>query len=343
MKVGFFSYYELFNNNRMFKDSSAPIGDNLMYPFVHLFKKAKSKSIEISTIDTQPLENYDMIFFTDFPTTKNKYFKELIKSKFDNLYLLIFESELIRPDNWDNKNYVYFKKIFTWNDNMVDNKKIFKFYLPNKIPKTFDFDLNKKEKLCTMIAGNKFKNHPLELYTERIHAIKWFEKNKPKDFDLYGIGWDKYLFKGRLSMLNGLDFLKIFLKSEYASYKGPVETKFQILQKYKFSICYENAKDIPGYITEKIFDSLFAGCIPIYWGAPNITDYIPPETFIDKRKFDSYADLYDYIKNMPEERYNEYLEAIKSFLRSDKIYPFSAECFSDSILNEIECNLHPNH
>lgn len=335
MNVGFFSNYEVFNNNRMFEDSSAPIGDNLMYPFVHLYKTAKSKGIEISTIDTQPLESYDIIFFIDFPTTKNKYFKRLIKSKFDNLNLLIFESEIIRPDNFDKKNYIYFNKIFTWKDNIVDNKKIFKLYLPNKIPKNVDFNLNKKKKLCTMIAANKFKRHPLELYSERISAIRWFEKNNLLDFDLFGIAWENYLFKGSFTKLNGLNFLNKILKSTYTSYKGPVESKFQILQKYYFSLCYENSRNI-GYITEKIFDSFFAGCVPIYLGAPNITDYVPAETFIDKRKFDSYANLYNYIKNMPEERYIAYLEAIKTFITSEKIYPYSAEFFADNILNEIE-------
>jgi hypothetical protein len=42
-----------------------------------------------------------------------------------------------------------------------------------------------------------------------------------------------------------------------------VDSKKNTLEKYKFSICYENARDIPGYITEKIFDCFFAGCVPI--------------------------------------------------------------------------------
>jgi hypothetical protein len=63
------------------------------------------------------------------------------------------------------------------------------------------------------------------------------------------------------------------------------------LEKYKFSICYENARDTPGYITEKIFDCFFAGCVPIYWGANNITDHIPKECFIDKRDFEDYKVL----------------------------------------------------
>ncbi|WP_226896450.1 glycosyltransferase family 10 domain-containing protein [Poseidonibacter ostreae] len=60
---------------------------------------------------------------------------------------------------------------------------------------------------------------------------------------------------------------------------------------------------MPGYITEKIFDSFFAGCVPVYLGADNITEHIPKECFIDKREFDTYEKLYKYLKNMSDEEY----------------------------------------
>jgi hypothetical protein len=340
MKAGFLNYYEHCNNNIMFTDSSAHLGEDLTYPYVHLFERGKSEGIDISTIDSEPLVNYDIIFFVDYPTMDNPYFKKLVESEFDNLILIIYECEIIMPANWDKNNYKYFKKIFTWNDQLVDNKKFFKYFGPNKIPEQFDFDINNKEKLCAIIAGNKFNFHPLELYTKRVEAIRWFEENHPEDFDLYGINWDK---KPDLTDANIWGTAEaIRLKNErpdekpFTSYKGPVESKKEILKGYKFSICYENAKDIPGYITEKIFDCFFAGCVPIYWGAPNITEYIPPETFIDRKKFDSYTDLYNHIKNMPDEIYQEYLDAIEKFVTGDKIRPFGAEYFADTIINEIK-------
>jgi hypothetical protein len=185
-----------------------------------------------------------------------------------------------------------------------------------------------------MIVANKFKFHPLELYTERIKAIRWFEINHPEDFDLYGIGWDRHYFKGVLAKLNRFDALTKLLKPKYPSYKGRIKSK-KVLQKYKFAICYENARDIPGYITEKIFDCFFAGCVPVYWGASNITEHIPDNTFIDKRNFRTYDKLYSYLKNMSDKKYMNYLDAIKSFIKSDKIYPFNAEYFAESIVNEI--------
>jgi len=48
---------------------------------------------------------------------------------------------------------------------------------------------------------------------------------------------------------------------------------------YKFVICCENSKT-KGYVTEKIFNVLLAGSIPIYDGAPDIERYINNKRFI---------------------------------------------------------------
>ena len=316
-------------NNTQF-DISDKIRDNCLYMFYFLKKRLEENGIDLSTQDINPPSESQFIIYNEMPRIK-----DIFSDK--NNYLLIFESEVVRPDNWSVENHKYFKKIFTWNDEFVDNKKYFKINFAHKIPVDLDFDLNKKTKLCAMIAGHKFKSHPLELYTERVKAIRWFEQNHPEDFDLYGIGWDKHYFKGVLSMLNinRFEVLTKLLKPKYPSYKGAVKSKNEVLQKYKFAICYENARDIPGYITEKIFDCFFAGCVPVYRGAPNATDYIPADAFIDRRKFQTYDELYKYLKNMPDEKYLDYLDAIKNFIKSNKIYPFSAECFAETIVREI--------
>lgn len=44
------------------------------------------------------------------------------------------------------------------------------------------------------------------------------------------------------------------------------DNKMEFLKSYKFNICPENTNN-EGYITEKLFESFSAGCIPIYWGA----------------------------------------------------------------------------
>ncbi|CAH1001879.1 hypothetical protein LEM8419_02787 [Neolewinella maritima] len=44
--------------------------------------------------------------------------------------------------------------------------------------------------------------------------------------------------------------------------------KLRCMQDYRFALCPENS-DRTGYVTEKIFHALQAGCLPIYWGSDN--------------------------------------------------------------------------
>lgn len=331
---------DFYKNNRLFDITDNVCNrDNCLFHWFLLKEEFRDKNIDLSTNDINKIEESEIAIFNDLPAMKDYAF-----SKKSN-YLVLFESELIRPDNWNVKNHRHFKKVFTWNDDWVDGKKYIKFYWPNKIPENLDFDLSQKSKLCTMVAGHKFRQHPLELYSERERAVRWFEQNHPGDFDLYGIGWDRYCFKDRLAKFKEA-WGRFFCFQEgskrtvpmlpgYPSYKGQVMSKNEMLRKYKFAVCYENVRDIPGYITEKIFDCFFAGCVPVYLGASNVTDFIPQDTFIDKRNFSSYDELYKYIKGMSDEEYTEYLDAIKDYAGSSRISPFSAEYFTQIIINEI--------
>ncbi len=39
------------------------------------------------------------------------------------------------------------------------------------------------------------------------------------------------------------------------------------------------------YVTEKLYDAFVAGCVPVYYGAPNIEDLLPdPDSIIDYRR-----------------------------------------------------------
>jgi len=45
---------------------------------------------------------------------------------------------------------------------------------------------------CLINANKAFKeNLPSDLYLERLNTIRWYEKNAPDKFELYGMGWDK--------------------------------------------------------------------------------------------------------------------------------------------------------
>jgi hypothetical protein len=67
-----------------------------------------------------------------------------------------------------------------------------------------------------------------------------------------------------------------------------------------------------------------------------VTDYIPEDCFIDKRKFSGYSGLFDYLNQMPEEDYLEHVHAIEKFIKSEKIVPFGSEYFADTVLGELD-------
>jgi len=325
-----------FKNNEIFNLKSHHNRDNAFYPYFLLKKKLIDLGHKIDTydlFDPATKEPYAIIFH-DYPKNLNYY---LEKHKNIDKYLYVYESPIKNKQNQVEDNYKYFKKIFTWNTNFVDNKKIFFVPYSQKISTTSSKDINfKNKKLCTAIFGHKMQSHGIELYTERMNAIKWFEKNHLADFDLYGEGWDRYYFKDKLFHLNRIGPITKLFKPKFLSYKGKAPFKNKVYQNYKFSLCYENAH-YQDYISEKIFDCFLGGCVPIYLGADNVEKFIPADTFIDKRRFPSYEGLYDFIKNMPEEGYNRYICAINKFLNSEKIRPYSAEYFANTITKEIVC------
>jgi len=60
-------------------------------------------------------------------------------------------------------------------------------------------------------------------------------------------------------------------------------SKIDTLRGYKFCVAIENSED-RHYVSEKVYDALVAGCVPIYFGAPNVLDYVPhADAIIDLR------------------------------------------------------------
>ena len=121
----------------------------------------------------------------------------------------------------------------------------------------------------------------------------------------------------------------------FPSYRGRVRGKRDVMSQTRFAICFENVRDLPGYITEKIFDCFFSGCVPVYWGASNIADYIPKDCFIDRRSFRNTGEVYRFLRGISEADFKQYQTRIMGFLKSKAAYPFSAECFVETIVKTV--------
>lgn len=79
-------------------------------------------------------------------------------------------------------------------------------------------------------------------------------------------GGQRTMIADSLATLGQIDYGGAFRNNTDELFTRFADDKIEFLRQYRFNICPENS-DTPGYVTEKLFDSFEAGCIPIYWGA----------------------------------------------------------------------------
>jgi hypothetical protein len=207
----------------------------------------------------------------------------------------------------------------------------------NRVHKTIWSQTDRK--FLVMINVNKLPRlRWRELYTERMRAVAFFSRYG--EIDLYGVGWDKPSMRvGETWMPSTLTRLERtligywqrlrpdpLLTAARRVYRGQIETKTSVLGQYTFALCFENMI-LKGWITEKIFDCFFTGTIPIYWGAPDVETHIPPECFIDMRRFAGYDELNDYLKSLTAKDIQAYRESGRAYLESPQFRPYTKEAF----------------
>ena len=172
-------------------------------------------------------------------------------------------------------------------------------------PKKFEAWVRGKFKISSCsIKRYAMKN---QLHDKRLEAIDYFCKKSV--LDIYGPNWDN---------LNNLPLKwRNRLKNNIIKL-SPITCidKKRTISNYKFSLCFENTI-YPGYLTEKIIDSLVAGVIPIYLGDPNVEKIIPHDIFIDMRDYNSWDDLYFKIKSIGEIEGENMIKSARQFLGSE--------------------------
>lgn len=70
---------------------------------------------------------------------------------------------------------------------------------------------------------------------------------------------------------------------------------------YNFVLAMENTSS-PGYVTEKIYNALLAGCIPIYFGDKITKRIFNSECFIDISDFESFDACAEHVANMTRDQ-----------------------------------------
>jgi hypothetical protein len=76
------------------------------------------------------------------------------------------------------------------------------------------------------------------------------------------------------------------------------ESKLETLARYRFDLAFENSL-CEDYVSEKFFDPLVAGCVPVYRGAPNIEEFAPGDhCYINTADFHGPRELAAYLRHL---------------------------------------------
>jgi len=296
--------------NKLFFDPFS-YRDEVAKPFYMLRKALVDMGYEVRfTFNGENLEDATAVL--SFNEIHPKLLENLSKLPKKKCFLFILEPPVVIPTLYNRNLSKIYGKIFVLFDNIVDSKNYYKFFYPQPRDKVIqpipDF---LEKKLCVFISGNWTSSHPDELYSERRKLVSFFMSKHSQDFDLYGRNWGDF-------------------PAQY------ILNKWDVIKKYRFCFCYENMKNQDGYITEKIFDAMIGGSVPVYLGATNIHDYVPKTCFIDRRDFSSNEELYHFLKTMDRNTYISYIESIKKYFQTPQAHLFSIEHFIQIIIKSIQ-------
>lgn len=137
----------------------------------------------------------------------------------------------------------------------------------------FDSWVNRIDK-AVIVQGNKYSARSGEKYSLRRKIIR----SAPEEIDLYGTNWNKGVIFDFLEWMRSLAHSKLneisissgsLMGMHYPNYRGEIENKSRVMSKYQYSIVIENSND---FVSEKLFDAVRYGCIPIYCG-PKLKDF----------------------------------------------------------------------
>ena len=92
----------------------------------------------------------------------------------------------------------------------------------------------------------------------------------------------------------------------------------KLMKNTKFVFALENTHDNKyslNYITEKIWHGFLSCSVPVYLGCGNVEKVIPPDIFIDMRKFNNNpVAVMNHCEKMSNEEYQGYIDRIDKFL-----------------------------
>jgi len=313
---------------------------------------------ELGMIETS-IENCDYLIFINYDKKSYKKHKKLGKN-LKKLVLIRIEPVAILPKQYRKSIEQKFGLIIDPGGVIKSNLQSsfvgwpYKFNINPSLPKVSDPKLEtvlnnniknnvfnydnwdeRKNKLV-LIAANKVSATLNSNYKLRRRIAK---QMSPHEIDVYGDLWNSSL-RNRLSHRLAVGIYSIrtgyfpnlvalygSLFSKYENYLGEIENKHLMIQKYKYSLVIENSSD---YCSEKLFDAILNGSIPIYIGPKNNQIYLPDNLYYSCNG--SVVEIRKIMNFHQEKTVNDMLDSMKNFLQSQN---FRENWTSEKVYGEI--------
>ena len=294
--------------------------DGTLVPFVKLREDLAAKGIVVHTADKlrdgserRKLNDYWSLGLIDG-------YQEFVEDSSVSLRgFILMEPPLVQPHLYADlpKLTTFFDQVFLHNTigdgydlTGVNRERLKRFDWPQPysdiLPEYWNRE-NRLNKLVVIAGSHKPRRGFPELYSKRIEAVAAL--GPIGGIDLYGRGWNQWWGRDA-RWLPYWQHQRPIMKNYY----GSCTSKWEILSQYRFSLCFENMQ-MSGYVTEKIFDCFLSGTVPIYLGAPNISDYISEKSFVDMRDFSSFEEMYEAVSSMNMEEWSSMREQGRRFMK----------------------------
>jgi hypothetical protein len=297
--------------------------DDSLLSFHHLRSKLATRGISVRTADfllrgedlAEINEYYSLGLLDNYQTLKSRHDVRLRG-------FIVFEPPVAAPKLYRTLPMLTtaFEKVFVHNVNGdgysmrgVEQAKLRKLYWPQPRDEVIPRLWENRDRLQRVVAisGNHIpRSFKGELYSKRIEAMAALARLGV--MDLYGRGWNQWWSHRSMWPPYWLNYRTLI-----SIYRGPCASKYEVLSRYEFSLCLENMA-MKGYLTEKLFDCLYAGTIPLYLGAKDIADSVPGDAFVDCRQFVSWEELWRYAEALPPSRRQSMREAGRAFICSSE-------------------------
>lgn len=331
----------LFESRRLDSGAHSP-NTHWLDCFAAVRDRGKNLNVLFDTADVVSLEDTHVLVYMVQPDSPRDVLQN--KGKHPHLRNVLLMAETSLGCRWvaNPENHKIYDAVFTYIETLVDDKRYFflppRAYFQDRIKSGLPFANRKmgclvgtnrrmtyRTGLMTMRKGWKFSLRdwidyvfcPGELISFRSAVGRTCAKYREKGFDLFGEGWE-------------------LLPETRVACKGvPQTSALDYIGRYRYYFALENHSGPYSLISERIWDALWGDAVPVYRGNTRLSDFIPPECYIDAARFRSTQELFEHLCALSEHDWRQYRSAGRDFIHSERIAKFLPGAFADRFLGSI--------